>query len=190
MSGIAFKPEEATEALKEFVGQIVAVDYSLEPFGFKGAPDIRRDTKVLGLQIRTEAYEKEQYEWYRNAVSPLPPQSAFESKEDESRRGYSSIVKWLYFIEALNETGAMRDVSVAGANDEERMQNFARSLLGMVFRWQEKECESLVKIRGGEFKKFNVLLPVEYLGKKPIEAAPEVKQVSLEESAPKKEGID
>jgi serine/threonine-protein kinase RIO1 len=98
--------------------------------------------------------------------------------------------KWLYFVEALNETGAMRDISVAGANDEERMQNFARSLLGMVFRWQEKECESLVKIRGGEFKKFNVLLPVEYLGKKPIEAAPEVKQVSLEESAPKKEGID
>jgi hypothetical protein len=170
MSGIAFKPEEATEALKEFVGQIVAVDYSLEPFGFKGAPDIRRDTKVLGLQIRTEAYEKEQYEWY-------PPSRVKKTK-------------WLYFIEALNETGAMRDISVAGANDEERMQNFARSLLGMVFRWQEKECESLVKIRGGEFKKFNVLLPVEYLGKKPIEAAPEVKQVSLEESAPKKEGID
>jgi hypothetical protein len=170
MSGIAFKPEEATEALKEFVGQIVAVDYSMEPFGFKGAPDIKRDTKVLGLQIRTEAYEKEQYEWY----SPSRVKKT----------------KWLYFVEALNETGAMRDISVAGANDDERMQNFAHSLLGMVFRWQEKECESLVKVRGGEFKKFNVLLPVEYLGKKPIEAAPEVKQVSLEESAPKKEGID
>lgn len=90
-------------------------------------------------------------------------------------------VKWLYFIEALNETGAMRDLSIAGANDDERMQSLAQSLLGMKFRFNEVECESLVKERGGVFKKFNVLLPVEYLGKFPIEAAPEVRQATIGE---------
>lgn len=64
MSGIAFKPEEATEALKEFVGQIVAVDYAEEPFGMKGAPDIKRTGKVLCIRIQTDIYDKPQYEWY------------------------------------------------------------------------------------------------------------------------------
>jgi len=97
-------------------------------------------------------------------------------------------VKWLYFIEALNTTGAMRDISIAGANDEERMQSMARSLLGMVFRWAEQEFESLVRVKGGAFKKFSVLVPVEYLGKKPIEAVPEVKQATIGEVASKAEG--
>ena len=168
---IAWKPEEATEALKEFVGQIVEVDYSEEPFGFKGAPDIQRRGKVLAVRIRTDAYEKDQYEWY-------PPSRVKKTK-------------WLYFIEALNETGAMRDVSIAGRNDEERMQNFAQSLLGMVFRWREVECESLVKVKGGDFKKFNLLLPVEYLGKKPIEEVAQVKQATIGEPVSEaKEGID
>lgn len=63
-SAIAWNPEEATDALKEFVGQIVAVDYSNEPFGFKGAPGIVRKGKVLGIQVRTDVYDKDQYEWY------------------------------------------------------------------------------------------------------------------------------
>ena len=64
MSKIAFKPEEATEALKEFIGQIVEVDYSEKPFDFEGAPGIVRKGKVLGIQIATDAYDKPQYEWY------------------------------------------------------------------------------------------------------------------------------
>lgn len=75
----------------------------------------------------------------------------------------------------------MRDLSIAGANDDERMKSLAQSLLGMKFRFNEVECESLVKVRGGEFKKFNVLLPVEYLGKSAIEAAPEVRQTTIGE---------
>ena len=162
MSKIAFKPEEATDALKEYTGQIVATDYSEEPFGMKGAPEIKRTGKVLCLQIRTDAYDKPQYEWY-------PPSRVKKTK-------------WLYFIEALNTTGAMRDVSIAGANDEERMQSLARSLLGMTFRWEEQEFESLVRVKGGAFKKFSVLVPVEYLGKKPIEQVPEVKQATIGEA--------
>jgi hypothetical protein len=159
LGGIAFKPEEATEALKEYVGQIVGVDYSEEPFGMKGAPDIKRTGKVLAVKIKAEEYEKYQYEWYT------------PSKVKKT--------KWLYFIEALNATGAMRDVVIAGADDEERVKNFAQSLLGMVFRWEEQECESLVQVKGGGYKKFSLLLPVEYFGKKPIEAEAEVKEVSV-----------
>ncbi len=89
--------------------------------------------------------------------------------------------KWLYFIEALVQTGAMKDINPAGATDDERMSNFAQSLLGMKFKWEERECESLVKVKGGELKKFSVLLPVAYLGKAPIEKVPEVKQTTIGE---------
>ena len=168
MSKIAFKPEEATDALKEFVGQIVGTDYSEEPFGMKGAPGIKRTGKVLCIQIRTDAYEKLQLEWY-------PPSRVKKTK-------------WLYFIEALNTTGAMRDISIAGKDDEERMQSLAKSLLGMTFRFEEQEFESLVRVKGGDFKKFTMLVPVEYLGKKPIEPVPEVRQATIGEVAEKPTG--
>jgi len=168
VSKIAFKPEEATEALKEYTGQIVATDYSGEPFGLKGAPDIKRTGKVLAIQIRTDEYEKLQYEWY-------PPSRVKKTK-------------WLFFIEALNTTGAMRDISIAGKDDEERMQSLAKSLLGMVFRFEEQEFESMVRVKGGAFKRFSVLVPVEYLGKKPIEPVPEVKQTTIGEATSKPTG--
>jgi len=161
MSGIAFKTEEFGDALKDFTGQIVAVDYAEEPFGMKGAPGIRRAGKVLCIRIRTEAYEKEQFEWY-------PPSRVNKTK-------------WAYLIEALNETGAMKDVSMSGVNDDERMKSFANSLLGMRFRFQEQERESLVK-EAGVTKKFNITLPVEYLGRAAIEEAPVVRQAMIGEA--------
>jgi hypothetical protein len=162
---IAFKPEEATDALKEFVGQVIATDYSETPFGMRGAPEFERKGKVFAVQIKTTVYDKPQYEWY-------PPSRVKKTK-------------WLYFVEALNQIGAMKDIAVGGADDEERMKNFAKSMLGMVFRWEEREYESLVKVKGGEFKKFNLLTPVEYMGKKSIEREPEVKQTTIgEPSAP------
>jgi hypothetical protein len=51
----------------------------------------------------------------------------------------------------------------------------------MKFKWAERECESLVKVKGGELKKFDVLLPVEYLGKSVIEAQPQVRQTTVGE---------
>lgn len=206
MSKIAFKPEEATDALKEYGGQIVATDYSEEPFGMKGAPDIKRTGKVLAIQIKTDAYEKLQYEWY-------PPSRVKKTKAGivisfqawggdwqvyslyrlrqrpliQAERDYP-VVKWLFFIEALNTTGAMRDVSIAGKDDEERMQSLAKSLLGMTFRFEEREFESMVRIKGGDFKRFSVLIPIEYLGKKPIEAVPEVKQTTIGEATAKPTG--
>jgi len=160
-TSIAFKDEEFGEALKDFVGQIVATDYADEPFGMKGAPGIQKRGKVLCIQIKTEVYEKPQYEWY-------PPSAVKKTK-------------WQYFIEALNATGAMKEIVTGGTNDSERMKNFAQSLLGMKFRFQEQECESLVKEKG-MVKKFNMTLPVEYLGKSAIEKAVEVRQTQIGEA--------
>jgi len=319
MSKIAFKPEEATDALKEFAGQIVGTDYSEEPFGMKGAPDIKRTGKVLCVQIRTDAYEKLQLEWYPpsrvkktkkerghqfedfvaayftgyleaiidgegtitlttvkdgtsrfpyrfvplvsvsndnlellerlkswcgghicersdkkehyrwymtreamrvilpnlyliakwyqkdlllealdilNCRGPCMTEAKFSRLVEikkvinmlNTSKGHSSFVKWLYFIEALNTTGAMRDISIAGKDDEERMQSLAKSLLGMTFRFEEQGFESLVRVKGGDFKKFTMLVPVEYLGKKPIEPVPEVRQATIGEVAEKPTG--
>lgn len=332
MSGIAFKPEEATDALREFVGQIIETDYSLEPFGFKGASDIQRKDRVLGVKISTTEYDKAQYELvsvepdelktfgyspeddailqyaigclefaidgegsisiskskpkYRRRHRYIPrvqvcntniaflekvqmicdggwidgsrrgsewskkieyvyemtrpimkkwlPQLSLAVKEEqrklildflalvEGRQGSHSeaewceidsyyeqmkllnsgvpIVaqywsrykwyppshvkktKWIYFLEALVACGAMKDVSTAGKNDEERIQNFASSLLGMKFRWEQRICESMVREKGG-FKKFDLMIPVEYLGKAAIEAKAEVRSVDISEKA-------
>jgi hypothetical protein len=160
-SNIAFKPEEARDSIKEYTGQIIATDYSEEPFDMKGAAEIKRQGKVLCLKIKADVYEKDQFEWF-------PPSKVKKTK-------------WLYFIEALIQVGAMKDINPAGATDDERMKNFGQSLLGMKFKWAERECESLVKVKGGELKKFDVLLPVEYLGKLPIEAQPQVRQTTVGE---------
>ena len=61
---IAFVSDEMREAVKQFRGIIVKVDYSKEPFGFEGAPGIERKTPVLGVQIDTPDYDKPQYEWF------------------------------------------------------------------------------------------------------------------------------
>lgn len=174
---IAFREEEFGEALKDFIGQIIATDYAEEPFDMKGAPGITRKGKVLCIKIGTDAYDKDQFEWY-------PPSNVKKTK-------------WNYFIEALNTTGAMKDISIAGKTEDERMKSFAQSLLGMKFRLQEQECESLVKEKGVT-KRFNIMLPVEYLGKAAIEpTAASVKQATIGETAPgepvttpPKEGID
>jgi len=200
---IAFRDEEFGEALKDFVGQIVATDYAEEPFDMKGAPGITRKGKVLCIKIKTDVYDKEQYEWY-------PPSNVKKTKTGKLQVSYRAwtedwqayrihfclkrpiteaelsrlpVVKWQYFVEALNATGAMKDISIAGAKDDERMTSFAQSLLGMKFRFQEQECESLVKEKGGVQKKFNMTVPVEYLGKTPIEAAAAVKQTTIGEPA-------
>lgn len=158
MSKIAFTPEEGVEATKEFVGQVIATDYAEEPFGIKGNPAIQRKGKVFAVQIRTDQYEKEQLEWY-------VPTTVKKTK-------------WLYLIEALHGLGAWKDMTLVGMTNDERMLSFARSMLGMKFRWMEVVKESLVRERAetftpgvnAGFRKFSVLLPVEYLGKSPIEA--------------------
>ena len=157
---IAFKPEDARDSIKEYTGQIIGTDYSEKPFGMEGAADIKRQGKVLCLKIKANEYEKEQFEWY-------PPSKVKKTK-------------WLALIEALIQTGAMKDINPSGATDEERMKNFAQSLLGMKFKFEEKEFDSLVLVKNVP-KRYSVLVPVEYLGKSPIEVPAQVQQTTIGE---------
>ena len=157
--GIAFKPSDFKPYKKEFRGVIVDAEYSEAPFGIRGAPDIEEKqmqryggpVKKLGIRIRTEQYEKDQYEWF------IP------SNKINTR--------WYWFIEALDRCGALRDIKIEGLTDEERMQSFAKSLVGMEFYWVEEEREAL----GG--RKTDVLLPIAYFGKKEISGG--VREVSI-----------
>lgn len=73
-------------------------------------------------------------------------------------------------------TGAIRDVVVKGETDEERMQSFAKSLIGMEFRWIEKtNLDSIAKDRTLE-----LLLPEEYFGRKDISPVTAIKEESVE----------
>ena len=108
--------------------------------------------KKLGIKIQSEEYEKYQYEWF------------FPSAKAGTR--------WNWFIEALEKTGAIRDVNVSGSTDEERMQSFCKSLIGMEFHWEEQ----VRKAMGG--RETDVLLPTVYFGKKKVEG--EIREVKVE----------
>lgn len=152
---IAFSPDKLVEAKKDFRGFIVDAEYALEPFGFKGRPDIERRPQ-MAIKIRTEEYEKDQLEWF-------PPSN-------------KQLTKWAYLIAALAETGAMRDIVVKGETDEERMQSFTKSLIGMECRFVEKTgLESIAKGR-----KLELILPTEYYGKKDVSPVTDIKEESVE----------
>jgi len=148
---VAFAPDKLVNAVKDFRGVIVDAQYGLEPFGFKGKVGIER-REQLAIKIRTDAYEKEQIEWF-------PPSD-------------KKLTKWAYMIEALASNGALRDVVVKGETNEERMQSFAKSLVGMEFRWLERT--GLDSIAKG--KKIDLLVPVEYYGRKEISPVTEIKE--------------
>lgn len=154
-SGVVFTPDKLVDAKKDFRGYIVDAEYALEPFGFKGAPGIER-REQLAIKVRTDVYEKDQMEWY-------PPSD-------------KKLTKWAYFLEAMAGCGALRDVVVKGETDEERMQSFTKSLIGMEFRWMEKTgLPSIAKNR-----ELELLVPVEYYGKKEISPVREIKEEQVE----------
>lgn len=150
VGGVAFLPEHLRDVKKEFTGVIIRVDYGERPFGFTGRPDIAA-RKQLCIQIASEQYAKPQYEWY------VPT--------------YKKGTKWGYFIMALAETGAIRDVVIKGENDEERIRNFAESLIGMKFDWEEQQVEVLAG------KKVECLIPVRYYGKVSKEDVEKLRQL-------------
>lgn len=93
------------------------------------------------IQIRTEAYEKDQLEWFAPSKVKL--------------------TKWHYFLVALNKTGALKDTDSSGDSVAAKMKNFAESLVGMNFRWLERsKLES-----AGSTPLSRLLLPEEYIGK-------------------------
>ena len=141
---IAFEPDKLKDAKKDFVGQIVDAEYAENPLGMEGRPDIARRAQ-LAIQITTDEYEKDQFEWY-------PPTD-------------KKLTKWAYFLEALAKCGAMKDVDVKGKTDAERMASFAKSLIGMKFRFVEyTNLPCIVRE-----KTLEIILPEEYKGKAPVE---------------------
>ena len=140
MSGIAFTPEDLVSAKKDFRGVIVVSTYE-------------KNKKFTGMQLhiemQTEVYDKNQHEW-------LAPSDKLKTK-------------WAHFIEALSKCGALKDTNFEGEDPEERMNNFAKSLLGMQFRFVEyTDLPSIAKNKNtGKFE-IELIIPVEYLGKAEI----------------------
>ena len=139
---IAFTPEEMVEATKDFVGVIVNAEYGTSPLGMVGRADIEARAQ-LAIQISTPTYEKTQYEWFAPSKVIL--------------------TKWSYFIGALNKCGALKITNTAGATADEKMKNFAASLIGLKFRWLER-----MKLEGAARPIERLLLPEEYLGKEEV----------------------
>ncbi len=155
--GIVFTPEEAVEATKDFEGYIVDAEYGMNPLGHTGRPDIEQ-REQLCIQIRTETYEKDQLEWFAPSKVKL--------------------TKWHYFLLGLNKTGALKDTDSAGKTAQKKMANFAKSLIGMNFRWLERmNLES-----AGSTPLKRLLLPETYLGKVEVVKAEEIESedVTLE----------
>lgn len=151
MVGVVFNPTEARDAVKEYDAQVIGAEYSEQPFGMAGAANIQRQGKVLCLKLKSSLYEKDQFEWF--------PPSAIKQ------------TKWVELLNALAVTGALAQTQSSGANDDERITNFGKSLIGMKFHWEEKEFQSLVKEKGStEGKKFTCLVPTKFYGKVAVEA--------------------
>ena len=147
--GIVFTPGEAVEATKDFEGYICDAEYGMNPLGMTGRPDIEQRAQLC-IQIRTEAYEKDQYEWFAPSKVQL--------------------TKWHYFLVAMDKSGGLKETNSDGKTAEEKMSNFAKSLIGMNFRWLERtKLES-----AGSTPLKRLLLPEEYLGKVEVVKAEEI----------------
>ncbi|MHA3965038.1 MAG: hypothetical protein AM325_016035 [Candidatus Thorarchaeota archaeon SMTZ1-45] len=154
---VAFSPDQGVDATKDFNGYIVDAEYGLDPLGMVGKAEFQKRPQ-LAIQIRTEAYEKDQYEWY----APTRVNKT----------------KWMYFIDAMNKCGALKETDSSGKNTDEKMASFAKSLVGMNFRWLEQgNLES-----AGQQDIKRLLLPDTYFGKVEIEEPIKVEseEVTLE----------
>lgn len=134
---IAFTPDGLKNATKDFKGVIVIAQYKQNP-KFQGSQ--------LEIEIQTEEYDKNQHEWY--------------SPSDKKN------TKWAHLIEALHKCGALKDISFEGQTVEEKMANFAKSLVGMQCRFVEfTDLPSIAKSRETNKYEIRAIVPTEYFGK-------------------------
>jgi len=113
-----------------------------------GRADIEQRAQLC-VQIRTEAYERDQYEWFAPSKVKL--------------------TKWYYFLDAMNKTGGLKDTISSGKDAAEKMKNFAKSLIGMNFRWLER-----MNLEAVATPIKRLLLPEEYLGKVEVQKTEEI----------------
>lgn len=117
-------------------------EYGTSPLGMVGRADIEARAQLC-VQIQTPTYEKPQYEWFAPSKVKL--------------------TKWIYFIEALSKCGALKITNTTGTTADEKVKNFAASLIGLKFRWLER-----MKLEGVARPIDRLLLPEEYLGKEEV----------------------
>jgi hypothetical protein len=141
-TAVAFKPDEMIEARKDFRGIIIDADYGDTPLGIEGAPGFVRRPQ-LAIKISTEAYEREQIEWYA------------PSNKKKTR--------WAAFIEAMSKCGALKETKPEGVSDDDKLKSFAKSLIGMDCHFVELEVEVM-----GQRGKSAVILPDEYYGRREV----------------------
>ncbi|MEM4167683.1 MAG: hypothetical protein QXW98_04510 [Candidatus Caldarchaeum sp.] len=152
---IPFMASGFREARREFRGRIVRAEWgSADPsnprynkwvFPEEAPEEIRqRQKERQATAIRVEIMPVDQdwnnlFEWY--TISDI------------------RLSKWYYFIDSLAKTKA--PTNTAGNTDEERLDNFTKSLVGMEFKWSD--YENLPTAGRAVIKR--LLLPVEYYGK-------------------------
>ena len=152
---VVFTPEEGVDATKDFVGYIVDAEYGEDPLGMVGKVEYEKRASLC-IQIRTDEYEKDQYEWYTPSRVNL--------------------TKWMHFLGAMNTCGALKETDSSGKNTAEKMATFAKSLHGMNFSWLEHANLP----SAGQTPIARLLLPSEYLGKVEIEKAVEIETEEVE----------
>lgn len=150
---VAWRPEEFTEARREFRGRIIRAEWGTPEGKYKNdwvfppnAPEDIRQRQVergaVAVRIEIMPIDKSWeniYEWY--TVTDI------------------RLSKWFYFIDSLNRTKT--PYSFEGNTVAERLSNFCKSLVGMEFKWEDHE--NLPTVGRNPIKR--LLLPTEYYGK-------------------------
>lgn len=119
------KAVEATGTKGVFVGTIIdAVAKLSDP---KDGID---QSWQLEVHIQAESREGKPVEW-----KPVREWYAYANIDGSAIKGIGS--KWMNLMERLASTNAMKDISKAGSTTQEMMANFAKSLIGMNFKFEE-----------------------------------------------------
>jgi hypothetical protein len=158
------------EGRGEFIGVIINADYGEAPLGIAGRPE---------FQTLRDGTARKQIAFEIKVISGLETEKTQKQLLAPSDVKYS---KMYYWVRALNETGAVKDVEVKGLTEDEKWLSFAKSHIGMQFRFEEKvdlegvgyETDATGKPLFDEHgrrvkRKIRMLVPVEYFGKVNLE---------------------
>jgi len=174
------QPEKFKEGGRgEFIGVIINADYGEAPLGIAGRPE---------FQLQRDGTARKQVAFEIKVVSGLETEKTQKQLLAPSDVKYS---KMYYWIQALNDTGAVKEIEIKGLTEDEKWLSFAKSHIGMQFRFEDKTDlegvgfetdasgkpvldESGRRVR----RKIRMLVPVEYFGKAQLETKVETEKVS------------
>jgi hypothetical protein len=161
----AWKPEEFEEPRREFRGRIVRAEWgSADPKSphyneWVFLPEAPED--VRERQVERQAYAIR--------VEIMPLDKAWQNLYEWYGISRYRLTKWYYFIDALGKTKA--PYSYDGNTEEERLDNFCKSLIGMEFKWLE---HTDLPTMGRRLIK-RLLLPIEFYGRTEVKEVERIK---------------